>query len=258
MILNPSSIMKSRNLAIIAATVAAIAISVSIAIIFNIQFSNISDSNIALASSGVSIASENASSPLFSRDSRPYGLSYEEWMAEWWRYFVAIPEANSPASDPTGEKCSINQNNDHAWFLAGAFQGKETRTCEVTADKALIGVFIGIACNEMQDGPVDTLTECAEEGPRYLRLAKLTIDGIEVPNVEGYKVTSPPTNMSFPQGAVWGAPEGNYTLVGSGIMPIIKPLSPGNHIITFQGIFDHPTDYTYDVAVDVTYNLIVK
>jgi hypothetical protein len=97
-----------------------------------------------------------------------------------------------------------------------------------------------------------------KEGPKYLRLAKLTIDGAEVPNIEGYKVTSPPTNMSFPQGAVWGAPEGNYTLVGSGIMPIIKPLPPGNHTITFQGIFDHPTDYTLDVAVDVTYNLIVK
>jgi hypothetical protein len=248
---------KSKRLAIIAA-IAAIASSVSIALIFSMQSFNISNSNIASASSAVSIASENASSPVFSRDSRPYGLSYEEWMAEWWRYFVAIPEANSPAADPTGQKCSINQNNNYTWFLAGAFQGKETRTCEVTADKALIGVFIGIACNEMQDGPVDTLTECAEEGPKYLRLAKLTIDGIEVPNVEGYKVTSLPTNMSFPQGAIWGAPEGNYTLVGSGIMPIIKPLLPGNHIISFQGIFDHPIDNTYDVAVDVTYNLIVK
>jgi hypothetical protein len=106
--------------------------------------------------------------------------------------------------------------------------------------------------------PILLVRKLRKEGPKYLRLAKLTIDGIEVPNVEGYKVTSPPTNMSFPQGAVWGAPEGNYTLVGSGIMPIIKPLPPGNHIITFQGIFDHPTDYTYDVAVDVTYNLIVK
>jgi hypothetical protein len=128
----------------------------------------------------------------------------------------------------------------------------------VPADKALIGSFMGVACNEKQDGPVDTLIECAEEGPKYLRLAKLTTDGMEVPNIESYKVTSPPITMSFPQGAVWGAPEGNYTLVGSGIMPIIKPLLPGNHIITFQGIFDHPTDYIYDVAVDVTYNLIVK
>jgi hypothetical protein len=250
--------MKSRSLPIIAAIVAAVGISVSIAVIFIMRPSNIDDSNIAFASSNVSIASENASSPVFSRDSRPYGLSYEEWMAEWWRYFVAIPEVESPAADPTGERCSLNQNNTHVWFLSGTFQGKETRTCEVTADKALIGVFIGIACNEMQDGPVHTLTQCAEEGPKHVRLARLTIDGTEVPNVEGYKATSPPTIMSFPQGAIWGAPEGSYTLVGSGIMPIIKPLPIGNHTITFQGIIDHPTDNTYDVAVDVMYNLIVK
>jgi hypothetical protein len=251
--------MKSRNLAIIAGiVVAAIAISISVAVIFNMQSSNISDRNIDSASSGVSITSENASSILFPRDFRPYDLSYEEWATEWWRYFVAIPDVNSPAADPTGEKCSINQNNDHAWYLAGTFQGKVTRTCEVPAGKALIGAFIGIECNEKQDGPVDTLTDCAQEGPKYLRLAKLTIDGIEVPNVEDYKVTSPPSNMSFPEGAAWGAPEGNYALVGSAIMPIIKPLPAGNHIITFQGIFDHPNNDVYDAAVDVTYNLKVK
>jgi hypothetical protein len=128
----------------------------------------------------------------------------------------------------------------------------------VPADKALVAAFIGIACNERQDGPVDTLVECAEEGPKYLKLAKFTIDGIEVPNVEDYKVTSPPTNMSFPKGAVWGAPEGNYALAGSSIMFIINPLPTGNHTLTFQGNFDHPTLNVYDVAVDVSYNLIVK
>jgi hypothetical protein len=250
--------MKSRKLAIITVIVGAIAISISIAVIPNMQSSAFSGINIASASSSVSLASDNASSLLFSRDSRPYNMSYEEWATEWWRFFVAIPEMNSPAADPTGEKCSINQNNDHVWFLAGAFQGKETRTCEVTADKAFVASLIGIACNEMQDGPVDTLTECAEEGPKYLRLAKLTIDGIEIPNLEDYKITSPPSNMSFPEGAVWGAPQGNYALVGSGIMPIIKPLPAGNHTIAFVGIFDHPINAAYDVAVDVTYNLVVK
>jgi hypothetical protein len=246
--------MKFRDVIILAA----IAISVSVALVFGKLSYNFSHSNIAFASSNASIATENASSPLFSRDSRPHGLSYEEWMSEWWRYFVAIPEANSPAADPTGERCSLNQNNEHAWFLAGTFQGEQTRTCEVPANKTLIGVFIGIACNEMQDGPLNTLTECAEEGPKYLSLAKLTIDGIEVPNIADYKVTSPPTIVSFPQGAVWGAPAGNYTLIGSGVMPIIKPLPAGNHTIAFEGIFDHPTDYTLDVAVNVKYNLIVK
>jgi hypothetical protein len=250
--------MKSRNVAIIAGIVVAIAVGVSIAVIFSMQSANISNSNIGSVSSDVSTASENASSLIFPRDSRPSVLSYEEWMAEWWRYFVAIPEVNSPAADPTGEKCSINQNDERVWFLAGAFQGQETRTCEVTADKALTGVFVGIACNEKQDGPVDTLTDCAQEGPKYLRLAELTIDGAEVPNVEDYKVTSPPSNVSFPQGAIWGAPQGNYVLVGSGVMPIIKPLPPGNHTITFKGVFDHPTNDVYDVAVDVTYNLVVK
>jgi hypothetical protein len=250
--------MKSTKPAIITVIIGTIAISVSIAVIFSMQSSAISGINTASASPTASIAADNASSLLFTRDSRPYNMSYEEWAAEWWRFFAAIPEVNSPAADPIGEKCSINQNNDHVWFLVGAFQGKVNRTCEVPADKALIGAFIGIECNEKQDGPVGTLTECAEEGPKYLRLARLTIDGIEIPNVEDYKVTSPPSNMSFPEGAVWGAPAGNYALVGSGIMPIIKPLPVGNHTIAFVGIIDHPINPAYDVAVDVTYNLIVK
>ena len=250
--------MKSTKPAIITVIGGTITISVSIAVIFNMQSSAFSGINTASASPTASIASENASSLVFPRDSTPYGLSYEQWATEWWRFFAAIPEADSPAADQTGEKCSINQNNTHAWFLVGAFQGKVMRSCEVPADKALVSNFIGIECNARQDGPVDTLTECAEEGPKYLRLARLTIDGIEIPNVEDYKVTSPPSDMSFPEGAVWGAPPGNYALVGSGIMPIIKPLPVGNHTIAFVGIFDHPINPAYDVAVDVSYNLIVK
>jgi hypothetical protein len=247
--------MKGKSIAIIAGIVIAVAIGVSIAVIWTMRSSSISDNNIDSSSS---IASGNASSLIFPRDSRPYGLSYEEWATEWWRYFVAIPEADSPAADQTGEKCSINQNNDRAWFLVGAFQGKITRTCEVPADKAVVGAFIGIACNERQDGPVNTLVECAEEGPKYLRLARFTIDGTEIPNVANYKVTSPPSNMSFPEGAVWGAPEGNYALAGSSIMFVVNPLPAGNHTLAFQGVFDHPTNDVYDVAVDVSYNLMVK
>jgi hypothetical protein len=248
----------NRRYAVIVGIVVAVAIGVSIAVIFGMQTSNIGSGNMDLVSSGANGGSGNDSSLVFTKDSRPFGRSYEEWMVEWWRYFVAIPEANSPAADPTGEKCSINQNDGRVWFLAGAFQGQETRTCELTSDRALIGVFIGIACNERQDGPVNTLTECAQEGPKYLRLAELTIDGSQVPNIEDYKVTSPPSNITFPQGAIWGAPAGNYALVGSGIMPIIKPLPAGNHALTFKGVFDHPTNDVYDVAVDVKYNLIVK
>jgi hypothetical protein len=257
--LYPFGRMKNRNLAIIAGITVAVAIIGSFAVISSMQSSNRGASNInPVSSSNIPVASTNSSSLVFPRDSTPYGLSYEQWATEWWKYFAAIPEADSPAADQTGEKCSANQNNTNAWFLVGVFQGKVTRSCEVPAGKALVGGFIGIECNERQDGPQDTLTQCAEEGPKYLKLAKLTIDGMEIPNVGDYKVTSTLSDISFPKGALWGAPEGNYALVGSTVMPIIKPLSTGKHTIAFQGIFDHPSNDVYDVAVDVTYNLIAK
>ena len=40
----------------------------------------------------------------------PYGLSYGEWSAEWWKWLHSSPEDRNPATDTTGAFCAENQN----------------------------------------------------------------------------------------------------------------------------------------------------
>ena len=56
--------------------------------------------------------------------SQPYGMSYAEWTAKWWQWFISIPgDNNHPINDATGASCSRNQAgpwrgerpSDHPW-----------------------------------------------------------------------------------------------------------------------------------------------
>jgi hypothetical protein len=70
-------------------------------------------------------ATAKSNNPMvFPIDSKPYGLSYDQWAVNWWKWFVSIPASVSPASDPTGANCAQNQNDANVWYLAGTFGGK--------------------------------------------------------------------------------------------------------------------------------------
>ncbi|PYJ19840.1 MAG: hypothetical protein DME99_11560, partial [Verrucomicrobia bacterium] len=68
---------------------------------------------------------------------RPYGLSYGEWGAQWWRWAYSFPAAQFPPLQAGEVDCSLGQSGS-VWFLAGtAGQGPVTRSCTIPAGKAL-------------------------------------------------------------------------------------------------------------------------
>ena len=48
------------------------------------------------------------------------GKTYGDWGAEWWKWALSVPIAQSPINDPTGIYGSQNQQGS-VWFLAGTF-----------------------------------------------------------------------------------------------------------------------------------------
>ena len=57
-------------------------------------------------------ANDNNSLPIavFPADSKPYGLTYDEWTAKWWQWGYSIPKDINPAYDDTGKNCAQKQN----------------------------------------------------------------------------------------------------------------------------------------------------
>lgn len=91
-----------------------------------------------------------------------------------------------------------------------------------------------------------------------LKLATAQFDGINIPNVQRYRLTSSVFPVVFPKGAVWEAPAGPTDMASDAVYLMLKPLSKGNHTLHFAGQVFNPTNPAYNQATDVTYHLVAK
>ena len=81
-----------------------------------------------------------SSNLLYERCARPFGVSWERSAAKWYKWLMAIPREKNPCIDKSGKNCSVNQNNEYVWFLAGTF-GNSTwvkRKCTISGRKAIL------------------------------------------------------------------------------------------------------------------------
>lgn len=228
--LKPPSLNR-RQISIISATSAGIVALVVVTILL----SNITRPNNA------SIEVDNL---IYSIDSQPNGLDYSEWAIEWWRWYLSISKEDSPALDTTGESCTQNQNNPHVWFLAGTFGGSAERECTVPSDKALFVPLINVACSYAYFPSLKTeeeLRQCALEENESVYEKKLSIDGVEIRDLDKYLVVSPAFNITLPDNNLWDVPPNTETTaVTAGYYILMKPLTPGDHTIQYGGAAGNP------------------
>ena len=79
----------------------------------------------------------------FSREEKPYGKSWEDWSAEWWKWVLEISSVYNPILDLTGELQHLRQTHlPDVFFLAGTHNRKTERKCMISA-KA--GIFFPVA-----------------------------------------------------------------------------------------------------------------
>lgn len=186
---------------------------------------------------------------ILSPSDKAYGMTYGGWSAAWWRWAV-IGTADNPVADTTGASCGVRQTGK-VWFLAGTFGGTVTRSCAIPAGKALFFPLVNIVDANSPGG-----TETAEQIRAQAKAdiagatASAEIDGVAVAKIQRYLTISPSFSLSVPDPNVLGAPGGNYNpAVAAGIHLVLEPLSPGNHVVHFQGCL--PSGF----CTGVTYNL---
>src|SRR5919112_1000595 len=61
-------------------------------------------------------------------NSNPFGKSYSNWTAEWWKWYIGTPfDSNHQSKDLTGSNCGRNQSGP-VWFLSGSEQFPSEKT----------------------------------------------------------------------------------------------------------------------------------
>ncbi len=219
----------------------------------------------------------------------PYGKTYGEWGAEWYKYVFSIPtymngdhaKPLNPLLDPTGAQCGVGQSGP-VFFLVGTAGGTATRDdCLVPADTALFFPILDVEDNireERQSNapPGTTAADMQTLVGKFMDTVTdmhVSVDGHPISNLSAYRGASPaPFAMQVP------APPSNnletyygyshisgkvHPTVSDGYWIMLAPLPPGKHTITFGGTQKgsvkllNGSSYDIDFSVDVTYNLTV-
>jgi hypothetical protein len=219
--------------------------------------------------------------------SHPYGKSYGEWSAEWWKWAYSLPTANHPLFDETGANISAGQSGK-VWFLGGTFTavkegnqtvGRVTRTATVAEGKALFIPILNVEANNFNVDSLGNQTVPTTNTEHQLRdLAKdnidaaidmyATIDGRTVNGLQNvlttrYRVQSPLFQYTLESGNLYEYFGQNILgqtplpgAVADGVYLMVEPLSVGKHTIKFGGRIFIPAQ-SYDFLLDITYNLTV-
>ena len=102
---------------------------------------------------------------IFLPNEKPFGLTYVEWSAEWWKWLLSSPSDSNPSTDRTGQYCDMNQNNPNVWFLAGTSGGYEERKCSIPERMAILVSAIEVICTFAEYPKLkteDDLRNCAK------------------------------------------------------------------------------------------------
>jgi hypothetical protein len=201
---------------------------------------------------------EDESPNVFSPDSEPYGMTYAEWTAEWWKWFISIPADQNPINDPTGEGCAVAQSGQ-VWFLVGSGGGKTERECTIPAGKAILIPAINVECAFSEDESLkteDDLRACAKNDQDLVTQFGATLNGMDA---QVHRVQSPVFDITFPADNVFAVPEGPTQSISEGYWAFFKPLPPGEYDIHAEGLLvDYTVTGPVNLVEDSTYHLTVE
>jgi hypothetical protein len=218
---------------------------------------------VAFVSSSVILSArgDSINPAVYPTDSKPYGTSYGQWTGKWWKWMLSSPQNVSPLTDQNGKNCGQNQNGP-VWFLVGTTGGSATRSCTIPANKSILFPVINSECSYSERPTLKTeadLIRCAKLQNAATTNLQASLDGVNIQQLDTYRVTSPLFNLTFPTNNVFGSPVGTTQAVADGWYVFLHPLTPGKHELHFSGLTPaNPTTGTNNYSVDLTYHLMVQ
>lgn len=194
-------------------------------------------------------------------DSKPFGLTPAQWTAKWWQWLLQIPTKINPATDKTGENCAVGQPAKDVWFLAQTTSGPGERTCIIPHDRTLVLLPATNECSIAENPTLKTesaLGACAIAGNAVNSLTA-SVDGVQIKNLDQYRVQSPMFNINLPEGNNPGVQSGPTKAVANAYIIFLKPLSAGNHTVqSSQVTLENPQTNTQSFQYSILYHLKVK
>lgn len=201
-------------------------------------------------------------------DQKPYGKTYGEWVGAFWKYALEFPLEGHPFLDTPQYDFAARQSGK-AWFWSAPDGGPLTRKVSMPEGTALFLTIRDAEVSSLEEGPFFGETE-EEQREQVNYLVDhvvdvfVEIDGVPVKDLAAFRFSSPQVEVDAPSPFIFGEVGGKGTTVGDGYFLMLKPLSPGKHVIHYGGTFhfgpgelDPSLDFEIDLPKDVTIELTV-
>ena len=213
---------------------------------------------LAVASSTNIVRGDNINPGIYSTDSAPYGIPYQQWIAKYWQWDYSVPKDQHPLDNYTPEKCANGQQGP-VWFLSESLSGTQERTCTIPAGKSILAAVLTGQCNRsdptLQND--EDVRKCATEGNDY-GVVSATLDGVPIKNLDQYRTDSGYFNLTIPADNIFNEPPGIYRAFVNGIFVFLEPLHSGTHDLDLKVSVQNPIKSEYSYAAEWKYHLIVK
>jgi hypothetical protein len=202
---------------------------------------------------------------VFTVDSKPYGIHYQEWVAKWWRWHMSIRADIHPREHYTPERCSLNQNGP-VWFLADNSvppdtEKPEERNCTIASGKAILVQIQGGECDYSEKKNDHDVETCVDNGLNGAVVAA-SVDGVEVKNLNEYRIGHYWFNITIPQDNLYNEAPGTFRALVDGWFLFLEPLPAGKHDVFIKADVNRVDPLTLqrtdeDHHVDLLYHLTV-
>lgn len=183
------------------------------------------------------VTNNDISNLVYDIDSKPFNIPYSDWTEKWWQWAYSIPQNTHPAYDDTGKFCQESQKKP-VWFFPGTYQHSVTRYCEIPYGVGILFPILNSECSFAEHPEMKTKEElsiCAKQIQDTIIPEFATLNNVEIPNLENYRIQSNIFNLTIPENNILDLQPQITQAVSDGLWVFLKPLEVGNYELKFKG-----------------------
>lgn len=175
--------------------------------------------------SGVELISEDSS----------FGKSYGDWVAEYWKWWISIPENQSSINHPNKVTCLMHDTGAVIFLLSPTGNFHE-QTCTIPSGKALLFTPYTMECDtglaEYKNASTDALLACARDSDGGIFLWSGQVDNTKLDKSNMTYSETREFDIQIPRDNQYEADAGTFKAMALGWFIFLKPLPIGVHTIS--------------------------